>query len=326
MLASPPVASSVFSTDLAPLTKRLKQRAQAPSVKLAISSHAVSPQPASLTREQLPKVSLAHVRDPKTHHIGLRPALIDTQGTAFGAQIQAFQKRTSPEALAASPLRDDSVTSTHGRKANGAAFKLDIGTLASRVEPYLQNQAAYGEGGAYTFTPIMVNKDRNVPAEFAKFFPPAESWHQYFIGSEPDTFPVDLLGVTDDANGLVTGPKINTSLILGVGVGEGQEFHWHGGNVFVQVHGEKKWSLFSNPDLYAYFAPGEQYERRKPCPFDAKYADVLKDLWWKGPADMPRPTELITRPGDALYLPTGMWHATWNLTDYTVGYTKVIEA
>ena len=287
--------------------------------------------PTSPERSLVPRLSLAQVRDPKSHYKDLRPALIDTTGSAFGEQLANFQEKTRPEVLVASRLAGDTVTCVHGRHLDGTPYKLKQSTLGAQIAPYLSHREKFCQGGAYSFIPIMVNNDRPIVPEFAKFFPPVEPWHDYFLGSEPDAFPVDLLGATKGQGtaglpGTRNGPKINTSLILGLGIGMGQEFHWHGANVFVQVHGEKKWSLFPNSELYAYFEPGRLYERRKPCPFDPHHADLFKSIQWTGPAHMPRPAELVTRPGDALYLPTGTWHATWNLTDYTFGYTKVLDS
>lgn len=285
--------------------------------------------PTSPERALMQRVSLLQVRDPKAYYKDLRPALIDTAGSVFGEQIARFQDRTRPEVLAESTLADDTVTSVHGRHLDGTSYKFEQSTLGARLAPFLAHPEHFGEGGAHDFLPIMLNKDRPILPEFGKFFPPAEAWHNYFLGSEPDAFPVDLLdaSIDDPSGALLTrhGAQVNTSLILGLGVGDGQEFHWHGANVFVQVHGEKKWSLFPNSELYVYFEPDKLYERRKPCPFAPRYADLFNVAAWEGPADMPRPMELITRPGDLLYLPTGTWHATWNLTDYTFGYTKVVD-
>ena len=144
--------------------------------------------------------------------------------------------------------------------------------------------------------------------------------------AEPKHFPTKLLEGERSQHMAGMAPKLNTSVMVSLGEGTSQGFHVHGGHVFVQLWGEKKWSLFSQEQMASFLDP-EAPTIGQPTPFLAPHEQRMASMVWDANAcpDLPRPMEVITRPGDMLYLPDFTWHASWNLSDYAVGYTKGVD-
>lgn len=87
-------------------------------------------------------------------------------------------------------------------------------------------------------------------------------------------------------------------------------------NLYVQVYGEKKWTLFM-PEDSAYLYPQITNTAYVKSPVDVDAPDLERyPLFEKA-----TPIEAHLKPGDVLYVPPHVWHHVVNLTDtIAVGY------
>lgn len=87
-------------------------------------------------------------------------------------------------------------------------------------------------------------------------------------------------------------------------------------NLYVQIVGEKKWTLFS-PDDSALLYPQVGNTAYIKSPVDVDEADHIRFPLFKHA----RSFEVVLKPGDVLYVPPHTWHFVENLTDtIAVGY------
>lgn len=105
-------------------------------------------------------------------------------------------------------------------------------------------------------------------------------------------FPLDRFNL-DKRNGV--GEENNPLFYMG-GPGSGTYFHYHSGAVNVLMHGLKKWFLLPPQTTHG---PGAMDMRK-----------WMKRVYKSLPV---RPLEVIQRPGEALYIPSGWKHAIINL-------------
>lgn len=87
-------------------------------------------------------------------------------------------------------------------------------------------------------------------------------------------------------------------------------------NLYVQVYGEKKWTMYLPEDSLALY-PEVTNTAYVKSPVDIEHADATKYPLFRHA----RTFEAHLKPGDVLYVPPHVWHQVENLTDtIAVGY------
>lgn len=82
-------------------------------------------------------------------------------------------------------------------------------------------------------------------------------------------------------------------------------------NLYVQIHGHKKWILFPPEESHNLYWPCEDLAVRLQqfSPVDAERPDLERYPRFAGA----RPVELVLEPGEILFVPTGWWHQVRSL-------------
>jgi [protein]-arginine 3-hydroxylase / protease len=82
-------------------------------------------------------------------------------------------------------------------------------------------------------------------------------------------------------------------------------------NVNIQIHGRKRWVLFSPADSGNLYFGAEALEPVQFCPVDIDNPDLSRFPRFA----RARPSVAIMEPGDALFVPPGWWHHVTALSD-----------
>jgi hypothetical protein len=231
---------------------------------------------------------------------GKKPLALQIDRDTWATDFAGLRALSSPEGLHAAPYASGEVALLGGQDAAGNKLINTRRSVADLVRPAVDGFAGFAPD-AFHYFQMFINNERQ-PGPFK--FPPSEPWHAAFMPQVPESLPLHLLDQPDTQGNLET-PDVNVAGVWGIGpkppaISSGAFWHKHGANLFIQLHGMRKWSIVDKD--FDYFV--EKFTWNGPI-FRPEFHRLCSDPRWDTAVDTNGKVayECITEPGTILYVP-----------------------